>query len=275
MSSTFESKDIESPRLISEMLLTHVLGGQRIELYANVHRVTTDGELGALRELVKRALEHEPVQYLVGKTWFNGMEFNVNPSTLIPRTCTETIVDQVLARMEDTSESFRVADIGTGSGCISISIAANSNSSEITAIDISEEALRLAKENASLHGVENQISFILGDGIAPLRSLEPFDIICSNPPYIPDAEMETLAPNVKNWEPTLALSGGSDGLHLIAPMLRDAPQCILSGGMLLIELATSKAEEVLRLAQENLDLEDCKILRDRFGDNRFLRATRR
>jgi release factor glutamine methyltransferase len=274
MTSRFEENQIDSPRLISEMLLTHVLGGQRIDLYANANRPATDDEREILRSYVKRTLEHEPVQYIVGKAWFNGMEFTVNSSTLIPRTCTETIVDQCLLVCDTNSFPAppRIADIGTGSGCIAISIAANTTSCTIVATDVSNDALELATENAIMHKVSDKISFVQGDGMSPLLRLEPFDIICSNPPYIPENEMAHLDLNVKNWEPVLSLAGGKNGLELIEPILEFAPQCLNSEGILLIELAMSTKDTVLELANANAGLRDAVILRDRFGDDRFLRA---
>ncbi|HIB51461.1 MAG TPA: peptide chain release factor N(5)-glutamine methyltransferase [Phycisphaerales bacterium] len=277
MTTRFEENAIDSPRLISEMLLSHVLGGQRIDLYANADRQATDNERDTLRLLVKRTLEHEPVQYIVGKAWFNGLEFSVNSSTLIPRSCTETIVDQCLLYCKSTATDtpIRIADIGTGSGCIAVSIAKNTTSCTIYATDISNEALTVAKENAHTHGVEDDITFVQGDGLAPLLDLEPFDFIGSNPPYIPDHEMNELAPNVKDWESELALSGGKTGLRVITPILEHAPNCLKSGGILLIEISTSTKNLVLELAQRNAELCDQIILRDCFGDDRFLKATKR
>jgi len=275
MTTRFEENTIESPRLISEMLLSHLLGGQRIDLYANADRQSTEQERETLRALVKRALDHEPVQYIVGRSWFNGLEFAVNASTLIPRTCTETIVEQCVqfCTSDSSSSPKRIADIGTGSGCIAISIAANTSGS-IFATDISTDALALAKENAQTHGVQDNITFLLGDGVTPLLDLEPFDYICSNPPYIPEHEMQELAPNVKEWEPKLALSGGKTGLDVIEPLLTDAPNCLHTGGVLLIEIATSIRENVLELARVNSSLCAPTILRDRFGEDRFLRVTK-
>lgn len=277
MTARFEENAIDSPRLISEMLLSYVLGGQRIDLYATADRRATDNERDTLRALVKRTLEHEPVQYIIGKAWFNGLEFSVNSSTLIPRSCTETIVDQCLHYCNSNAKDTptRIADIGTGSGCIAVSIATNTTSCSIFATDISNEALTLAKENAHAHGVNDVITFVQGDGLLPLLDLEPFDFIGSNPPYIPDHEMNKLDPNVKDWESELALSGGKTGLQVIEPLLERAPNCLKSGGILLVEIATSTRDCVLELAQRNTELQDQSILQDCFGDDRFLRATKR
>ena len=274
MTSRFEENEIESPRLISEMLLTHVIGGERIDLYANIERSATVVERDTLRSFVKRTLEHEPVQYIVGKAWFNGMEFSVDSSTLIPRSCTETIVEQCVQYCNSHLEltTPRVADIGTGSGCIAIAISANASHCELVASDISNEALLLAQENAATHGVHQSISFVLGDCFEPLEALDPFDFICSNPPYIPDGELGMLDANVKNWEPKLALSGGKNGLFVVEPLIRNSYKYLKPGGILLIEIATSTREKALILAKECPELTEAKILRDRFGDDRFLWA---
>jgi release factor glutamine methyltransferase len=274
MTECFESNKIESPRLISEMLLTHTFGGERIDLYANVNRIATEPERETLRSYVKRTLDNEPVQYIVGKTWFYGLEFNVNSSTLIPRTCTETIVDQALHVAKESSVPLRIADIGTGTGCIAVTIAYNNKTCEIVATDISSSPLALAEENAIKHNVKQQIEFKVGDGLQAISSEPQFDIICSNPPYIPDIEMKSLSPNVLHWEPKLALEGGKDGLQIIRPLIQDAPKHLVEGGTLLIEIASSTRDAVLAIAEENQCLKDSKILRDRFGDDRFLRATR-
>ncbi len=272
MATCFKEHSIESPRLISEMLLTHVLGGARIDLYANANRKATEEERETLRSLVKRTLEHEPVQYIVGKTWFNGLEFNVNSSTLIPRTCTETIVDQCVQRFKCNPHQTNIADIGTGTGCIAISIAKHLPHSSVLATDISEDALALGRENAHLHSVSKQISFKQGDGLQPLDGLGIFDAICSNPPYIPDHEFEKLDLNVKDWEPKIALSGGKNGLSIITPLIQKAPDHLKPGGMLLLEIAASTQKIVLDVANQTYGLGQETILRDRFGDDRFLRA---
>jgi len=276
MTTTFEEKDIESPRLISELLLQHVLGGERIDLYANVDREATNQEREELRSYVKRTLEHEPVQYIVGKTWFNGLEFSVDSSTLIPRSCTEVIVEECIHFCHNNSfeSAPRIVDIGTGSGCIAISIAKNTTACEIVATDISEEALKLAEKNAQTHDVSALVSFVLGDGLNPIQNLSPFDIICSNPPYIPEAEMAGLQPNVKNWEPKLALHGGKNGISMVHPLIEQSHQFLTPNGMLLIEIASSTKDLVLNLAQANPDLRDATILQDRYGDQRFLKAFR-
>jgi release factor glutamine methyltransferase len=272
MAEQFASRKIENPRLIAEMLLTHVLGGKRIDLYADANRTATDDERATLREFVQRAMKHEPVQYIVGNAWFFGTEFQVNASTMIPRSCTERLVEQVITHCHENAPSPRIADIGTGSGCIAVTLATHVPDAKITATDISPDALELAKANASVQNVETQITFLEGDGSTPLLDLDPFDVVCSNPPYIPEDEMSQLAPHVVDWEPTLALSGGKNGLDLISTIISNAPKILKPRGLLIIELASSTRDEALELAITEEDLVDAKIIRDAFGDDRFLRA---
>ena len=274
MTQLFEDNDIDSPKLLSEMLLAHVLGGQRIDLYANVNQLISEEGRDTLRAYVKRALEYEPVQYIVGKAMFFGKEFEVDSSTLIPRTCTERIVQQAVhyCNTNPNLSPKRIADIGTGSGCIAITIAANFSNCSVVATDISEEALDVARQNAKRFGVEEQLTFLQGDGTSPLTTHAPFDIICSNPPYIPECELENLAPNVVEWEPHLALEGGEDGIQIVRPLIESAPDLLVQGGILLVEIATSTNAAVLQIAEATSTLGDAVILRDQFGDDRFLRA---
>jgi len=276
MTEQFTVKKIDNPRLIGEMLLTHVLGGARIDLYAHADRVATDEERNTLRELVQRAMKHEPVQYIVGTAWFFGVEFQVNSSTLIPRSCTERLVEQVIAYCKrDEDSTCNIAEIGTGSGCIAVTLANNMERAKIVATDISDEALELAKTNAAIQKVDSQISFVQGDGVDPLLAYGPFEVLCSNPPYIPDCEMTQLAPNVLDWEPELALSGGKDGLDVISRIISNASNILHPHGLLILEIATSTKDQALALLQNEPAFEDAKIIRDAFGDDRFLRAIRR
>ncbi|MBC8523097.1 peptide chain release factor N(5)-glutamine methyltransferase [PVC group bacterium] len=275
MTDQFASKEIGSPRLIGEMLLTHVLGGERIDLYANANRVASDSERASLRALVKRAMQQEPVQYIVGSSWFFGTEFQVNQSTLIPRSCTERLVERTISFCKKLSQkSPRIADIGTGSGCIAVTLANNIKTAEIIATDISSDALKLARENARLQGVARQLKFLEGDGITPLLELDPFNVICTNPPYIPDCEMSKLAKHVVDWEPKLALSGGEDGMAVASGIIKNAAKILKPNGLLLMEIASSTRDLILEIAQSEPELKDAKILRDAFGDDRFLEAIR-
>lgn len=253
--TAFEQKGIDSARICAEMLLAHVLEQPRLKLYMDPHRPASDLERAAFRGLVERALNDEPVDYLVGQAPFFSMMFKVSPAVLVPRPSTETLVEHVLqhARRTPGFSSPRIADIGTGSGAIAVSLAKQfakaGSDATVVATDISEDALAVARDNAEQHGVADRIDFRQGDLLKPLRG-EPFTYLCSNPPYIPDHEWGEVLPNVKDHEPTLALRGGGDGLDLIRPLIAGAKQHLADPGQLVVEIAACQRDEVIALAQQ-------------------------
>jgi len=286
-------RGVDSPRVVAEMLLAHVLQCDRMRLYMEVDRPASPDELTTLRALVKRAANHEPVQYLLGEWSFFGRTFEVNPSTLIPRPCTETLIEHAiqwarthrLARslpiarpasvIDDTqvqTEPMRVADIGTGSGCIAVCLAAHLPMAEVIASDVVDEALDLAKTNAARHGVLGQIDLRAGDGLAVLDGEESFDIICSNPPYISDAEWADVEANVRDYEPQSALRGGEHGLAMVRPIIERAWQHLAPGGLLLVEVAHSQRDAVLEIARATGRYTSVEVRKDHEGLWRVLRA---
>ncbi|MEO0477088.1 MAG: peptide chain release factor N(5)-glutamine methyltransferase [Planctomycetota bacterium] len=251
----FENKGIDSPRICAEMLLAHVLNQPRLKLYMDPHRPASDLERAAFRGLVERAMDNEPVDYLVGKAPFFSMLLKVSQAVLIPRPSTETLVEHVLQHQRRTPgfAAPRIADIGTGSGAVIIALAKQliktDSRATFIATDISEDALAVAKENAAEHGVADHIDFRQGDLLEPLRG-ERLTYLCSNPPYIPDHEWDDVEPNVKDHEPTLALRGGSDGLDLIRPLIEHARDHMTDPGQLVIEIAACQKQDVIDLAAE-------------------------
>ena len=269
----FTRKGIDSPRVSAEMLLSHVLEVSRIKLYTDQDRPASELERAAFRELVERASKHEPVDYLIGKAPFFSLLFKVNRSVLIPRPSTETIVEHVLQYVRRTPgfASPYIADVGTGSGAIAISIAKHLPAGRIVATDISPDALAVAKENARELGVADRIEFRLGNLLEPLGG-ERFQFLISNPPYISDAEWEAVEPNVKDYEPVTALRGGRDGLAFIHPLIEHAHEHLLSPGQLLIEIADSQKKRVLELATTARGLSNAVVLADHEGLPRVLVA---
>jgi release factor glutamine methyltransferase len=245
----FTRRGIDSPRLSAEMLLAHVLGSTRLRLYIDPDRPATDLERAAFRELVERAARHEPVDYLVGLAPFFSLLLQVNPRVLIPRPSTETIVAHVIehARRNPGFRAPRIADVGTGSGAIAIALAKNMPECRVIATDISPEALALAGANARACGVAERIDLRPGDLLAPLAG-ERLHYLVSNPPYISDAEWAQVAPNVKDYEPVLALRGGSDGLKFLRPLIAQAALYLQRPGQLVLEIAASQKAAVLELA---------------------------
>lgn len=287
MGQAFTKKGLESPRLLAEMLMAHVVGCERLKLYLDPDRPASPLEREMLRDLVGRALKHEPVQYLVGEGWFFGMPFKVDRRVLIPRPETETIVEYVLQRHRaahgignQDGGGLLIGDICTGSGCIAIALLKNFPGARAVATDISAEALEVAAENARRHGVSDRVEFVRGDLLKALEANPGaygagcFDYVVSNPPYIPDYEWGAVEPNVKDHEPHVALRGGADGLDLIRPLAAGAPGLLKSGGKLLIEAADAHASLALELVAEQRLMTEAKILKDFEGRNRVIVARR-
>lgn len=254
----------ESPRLDAEILLAHSRKCKRIELYTRFDEVLTEEQRGTMRELVQRRAKAEPVAYLVGHREFYGLPFRVTADVLIPRPDTETLVMELLS-LAKSVESPRILDVGTGSGCIAVAIAANLKSAQLTAIDLSQAALNIAKENAEANKVSDQITFLEGDGYTPLPGEAQFDFIVSNPPYVAEGELDQLQPDVRLHEPKLALVSGSDGLDLARKLIQEAPQHLVKGGGLLLEISPEQAETVQDLMQADGRYGNVRILKDLSG----------
>ena len=238
----FADKEIDSARLEAELLLAATLDLDRVGLYVNFERPLNNDELTAFRERVKRRAQREPVQYILGETEFWSLMFNVNPAVLVPRADTEVLVEESLARIEG---SARVLDVGTGSGAIAIALAHEKPEIQVTALDCSEPALEVARDNARRNGVAERVTCLVGD----LASLPPgpFAMVVSNPPYIPSGDWQKLMPEVRDHEPRLALDGGDDGLEAYRQLVMQAGQVLIPGGWLLVEVGINQATDVSAL----------------------------
>ena len=247
----FQKLGLDHPRLSAEMLLAHVLEVDRLKLYMDPDQPASDLERAAFRDLVERAAANEPVDYLVGKAPFFSMWLEVNPAVLVPRPSTETLVEHVIQHARRTPGFARplIADIGTGSGAIAIALAKHLTDCRLIAIDISEPALDVARENARQQGVANRIDFRMGNLLEPLTGLHVRYLV-SNPPYISDAEWEQVPPNVKDYEPSGALRAGPDGLEYLRPLIAQAGRYLESPGQLVVEAAASHEKILPELAQE-------------------------
>lgn len=267
-------KGVESPRLQAELLLAHVLKLPRMKLYLNFERALSPTEVGMLRELVKRRGQREPLQHIVGSTSFCGFEIAVNRQVLVPRPETEILAEmgwQFLARLN--SHSSAALDFGTGSGCIAIAIAAKCPQASVTALDISAEALAVARQNLAHHGLTERVQVFHGNGFATLPADKRFDLIVSNPPYIPTADIETLEPEVRDFDPRPALDGGVDGLDCIRQLAREAAVFLAPGGCLMLEFGDGQAEAIRDIfARQNWIVE--AVREDYSQRARFLIARR-
>jgi release factor glutamine methyltransferase len=271
-----EKKGVDSPRLSAEMLLAHVLQVTRLKLYLDPDRPASPLERAAFRDLVERAAEHHPVQYLVGEGHFFSLALAVDPRVLIPRPSTETLVEHVIQHVRLTPGFAQplIADVCTGSGAIAISLAKNIAGSRLVATDISEDALAVARANAQRHGVADRIEFRRGSLLEALAGVGPLHFLVTNPPYISDAEWGDVERNVKEYEPALALRGGGDGLEMIRPLLAGAAERLRSPGQLVMELAASQKQAVLDLAAKARGLTNARVLADHEGLPRMLLADR-
>lgn len=273
--SALKDKGIDDARLCAELLVAHVIGCQRLRLYMEADRPATPEELTRLRDLAKRALNHEPVQYLVGEWSFYGITLNTDKRALIPRPESQTLVDEAVNAIKDIEgRPPLVADACTGSGCIAIAIASQAPTAIVHACDIDTDALALAAENIGRTNLAERVTTFEGDLLAALPGGEPYDAIVANPPYIPDDEWEAVAPNVKDHEPTHALRGGADGLDLVRPLITQAADCLRSGGLLAIEIATARAEDALLLLAADDRYRDATIVRDFAGRPRVVSVLR-
>ncbi len=238
-------RGVESPRLQTELLLAHLLKMPRMKLYLNFDRVLTVPETDALRELIKRRGLREPLQHITGSTSFCGYEMTVNRHVLVPRPETELLAEagwQFLATRPPASVT--ALDLCTGSGCIAIALAAKCPSAKVVATDISAEALSLARQNAAANGVAERIEFSAGDGFTALAAAatRAFDLIASNPPYIPSAEIATLDPEVRDFDPRLALDGGDDGLVFYRRLAAGAAEFLRPDGKIMLEFGDGQAD---------------------------------
>jgi len=268
-------RGIDNPRLTAELLVAHVIDCERLRLYMEVDRPASPEELSRLRSLVKRVAGHEPVQYVTGEAWFYGRPFGVDRSTLIPRPSTESLIERVIniARAEAVQPS-QFLDIGTGTGVIAITLASELSSSRIVATDVDDAILDLAARNAARHGVDERVEFRTGPVYEPVEADETFDVICANPPYIPDNEWADLAPNVRGHEPVRALRGGIDGLAVVRPIVEASPAHLRRGGWLFVEIAHASRDAALALVSGVSELEQSDVLKDHEGFWRILVARR-
>lgn len=247
-----KDKEIDSPRVCAEILLSHQLKKNRIELYLRLEQALTDKEISGFRELVKRRLKREPLQYITGHREFWSIDFFVNPSVLIPRPETELLVEEAIKlkknRLLPENSRPKILDLGTGSGVIAITLAKELNGATILATDISLEAIATARHNAERSNVSGQIHFCNGDLLEPFqKNSETFDMIISNPPYISSEELSILAPEISSYEPKIALDGQENGMYFIEKIIERSSYYLKSKGWLLIEMDPGQTEKALDL----------------------------
>lgn len=260
------SKGIENARREAEWMLCAATGLDRIGLYLNFEKPLNDVELATYRTMITRRARREPLQHILGTEEFFGLDFEVTPDVLIPRHDSETLVQAALARRP---EARSVLDIGTGSGCLAIALARNLPDAEITAVDISEAALTVARRNAERNSAK--VRFLHGSLFEPVSG-QRFDLIVSNPPYIPTQEINSLEPEVRDFDPRNALDGGIDGLDFYRKLVPAAASHLAADGWLLVEVGAGQAPDVKLLFKESEGYGEPVILSDPGGVERVVGA---
>lgn len=266
--SDFKARGIETARLDAELVLSMVLGIERLRILVEPERPLSQGELAKVRELIKRRRAHEPIAYLRGEREFYGRPFLVTPDVLIPRPDTEALVEVALARTTQRDAYGRALDLCTGSGCVAVTFAKERPSWRVTGVDVSPAALAIARANGHALGVVWNLRWLAGD-LYDVVADERFELVTANPPYIPDAEVETLAPDVRAFEPRLALAGGTDGLDLTRRVVDLAPLHLTPAGVLAVEIMAGTSDAVRALFDAR-GFRDVRLARDYAGRDRVV-----
>ena len=258
---------IEQPYQVALILLAHVLQKPKTWVLAHPETHLNPDQKAHLERLVRRLQIGEPLPYLTGKQAFFGLDFAVSPAVLIPRPETELLVEQALSWLDVHPEVKTVLDVGTGSGCIAITLAMRKPWLTITATDLSAEALEIARQNAETLQVKDQITFEQANLLAP--GDQSFDLVCANLPYIPSTKLEQV--NTLGFEPTMALDGGTDGLSLIRRLLEQLPSRLNRPGLVLLETEATLGAQTLALAKIAFPQADLRLLQDLAGLDRLVR----
>ena len=282
----FSGKGIPTPRLDSELLLAHVLGCQRIDLYLQYDRPLTPDELAAYRALVRGRADRTPVAYLTGEVGFWNLTLRVGPGCLIPRPDTESLVETVLEAMDGLREQGGTArnpllcvELGTGSGAIPLAVCSEREQVNWVGCEISPDAMVFAQANRKAHtslleSRHNALLLVRGDGLSAVSPAARPHIIVSNPPYIPSGLLSTLEPEVSLAEPAVALDGGRDGLDFYRELIPQARQRLAPGGRLILEIGADQGPALREIVREEPELELLEIREDLGGKERVVHATR-
>ncbi|MGH7796411.1 MAG: peptide chain release factor N(5)-glutamine methyltransferase [Candidatus Binatia bacterium] len=265
---------IENGRLDAEVLLGHILGKSREQLVLAANAPTNRGQSDAYEKLLARRLEREPVAYITGTREFWSLDFHVTRAVLVPRPETERLVEVALALASElgAGKTLRIADLGTGSGAIAVALAKELPAAGFLAVDLSAAALAVAWRNAARHGVADRIKFVRGDLFETIGTRVGLDLIVSNPPYIPSAEIAALEPEVSRWEPRAALDGGPDGLGCYRRIAAQASNCLTADGAVALEIGAGMGTAVTGLFKSAAGWNDVKTYKDYAGNDRIVVA---
>jgi release factor glutamine methyltransferase len=272
----FKKGGLANPRLDAEVLLAETLGMDRVGLYTHFDQPLQPDELARFKKLILRRLRREPMAYILGKREFWSLSFKVTPDVLIPRPETEILVTEALKTLAELDgKEISILEIGTGSGAISVALARELPAAKVVATDLSAQALALAEENALHHGVRTQIHFLQGDLFQPLTKESNFSLVITNPPYVPRGEFPSLMPEVRDFEPRMALDGGADGLDFFRRVLPRVGEFLNSGGWFLAEMGEGQDQEILKIAEKTPDLESFQSVKDLAGIKRVFKARKK
>ena len=264
---------VESPHLTAELLLGHVLGWDRVRVLTDFEAVLDEESKERFTEVVRRRIQGEPLQHITGEQEFYGRIFQVSPAVLIPRPETEILVESVVSLAKDRQQELRFADVGTGSGCIAVSVAAELPGWSGWAVDLSLEALAIARQNAIQHRVSSRIQFVCANLLDAFPPEPAFDFILSNPPYVARRDAASLPAVVHDHEPHLALFGGELGLEVYFRLVPQAAARLLPGGHLILELGIGQSQDVARLIERE-GLSVIEVLDDLRGIPRCILASK-
>jgi len=270
-------KGVDSPRLNAEILLCHVVGLTRIELYTQFDTPVPQRQLDQLHDLVKRAGLHEPVAYLTGRTEFYSIELDITGDCLIPRPETELLVQRAIEFLRTRMGIQFVCDLCTGSGCIAVAVAKNFPDARVIATDISAGALEVAAGNVAKHQLGGRIELLQGDLFEPLvrqLDVDAFDLIVCNPPYVSSAEYETLAKNVRDYEPKSALLAGTEGLDVYRRLIERIDEFLKPGAALMLEIGYAQGHAVRELLEETEAFAEIRVEKDPHDNDRVVTATK-
>lgn len=277
-SNYFESHRIDSPRTTAEILLAHALNARRIDLYLRYDQPLNPDERDRFKALIKRRLNHEPVAYIVGYKEFWSMDLEVTTDVLIPRPETECLVERALERLglESNSEIKFILELGTGSGAVILALASENSRHFYCGTDISINAIKVARRNASRHGLDTSVHFIVADWLTAFSARSGlFDLIVSNPPYIRSGDLVGLQPEIKAFEPFVALNGDDDGLRHLRQIIQSAYRYLKPSGVLLLETGADQRAQLEKITDQCGRYENIVFYKDYSGYDRIAAMTKR
>jgi release factor glutamine methyltransferase len=267
--------NVESPRLSAELMLAKVLDCQRVDLYLRFDQPLTDAELQGFKALLLRRRIHEPMAYILGKREFYGLDIKVGPGVLVPRPETEHLVEKSLEVLQADSQP-KILDLCTGSGAVALALASELENARVLGVDLSADALKYADANARELGLSDRVSFLHGDLFEPVDASQGFfELLTANPPYVSERQWQELSPQVKNYEPRLALAAESRGLAVIERIIKGAATFLRPQGWLLIEMGQGQAERAMAFARASGAYESSETVNDLAGIPRVLVCQRK